>query len=414
MASPAENPKTDSAAPVVAPATEPVAPATQPEVAPSPAPEPAPVEKKDETVAEEKKAEAPAEVSSAPAGPSAPTEELEKLNIEEKKVEAEPTPDAVTPSAGAAPPADETKAEEKTVAPGGPVWPEISAGQPLALFFESIGELTKEAGHNEVWQINLSPSNEFLTKLILQKFLRANQNDLNKAKEQLVETLKWRKQFDPVKAAADSYDKDTFDGLGYILELENVPGSTNKKDVVTFNIYGAVKDNKKTFGNLDGFLRWRVGLMERSVQKLNLAAATQPIPDFGQGPDPYQGFQVHDYLQVSFIRQDPHVKASSKKTIEVLGRFYPETLSRKFFVNVPILMGWVFQAMKLFVSKETVKKFSVLSYGNQLAAELGKGVPTVYGGEAGDLKEIAIGMNLTETPQDPVPSNDSISPPSST
>ena len=45
--------------------------------------------------------------------------------------------------------------------------------------------------------------------------------------------------------------------------------------------------------------------MERSVQKLNLATATKPIPDFGQGPDPYQGFQIHDYLQVSFLRQDP-------------------------------------------------------------------------------------------------------------
>lgn len=45
--------------------------------------------------------------------------------------------------------------------------------------------------------------------------------------------------------------------------------------------------------------------MERSVQKLNLAAATKPIPDYGTGPDPYQGYQVHDYLQVSYIRQDP-------------------------------------------------------------------------------------------------------------
>jgi hypothetical protein len=45
--------------------------------------------------------------------------------------------------------------------------------------------------------------------------------------------------------------------------------------------------------------------MERSVQKLELAKATKPIPDFGEGLDPYQGYQVHDYLQVSFLRQDP-------------------------------------------------------------------------------------------------------------
>jgi hypothetical protein len=80
--------------------------------------------------------------------------------------------------------------------------------------------------------------------------------------------------------------------------------------------------------------------MELGIEKLGLASATKPIPDFGQGPDPYQGIQVHDYMSVSFLRQDPHVKAASKKTIEVLGAYYPETLSRKFFVSVPIIMQW--------------------------------------------------------------------------
>lgn len=45
--------------------------------------------------------------------------------------------------------------------------------------------------------------------------------------------------------------------------------------------------------------------MERSVQKLDLANATKLIPNYQEGPDPYQGYQIHDYLQVSFIRQDP-------------------------------------------------------------------------------------------------------------
>ena len=65
------------------------------------------------------------------------------------------------------------------------------------------------------------------------------------------------------------------------------------------------------------FLRWRVALMELGIEKLGLTSATKPIPDFGQGPDPYQGIQVHDYMSVSFLRQDPYVKAASKKTIEV-------------------------------------------------------------------------------------------------
>lgn len=192
-----------------------------------------------------------------------------------------------------------------------PVWPENPADHPLTKFFASFEELTKQAEYAEVYGISLSTSDPFHTKLILQKFLRANANDLEKAKQQLLETLQWRKSFDPIKAISETYDKSRFGGLGYVLEIEGVPESVNKKDVVTFNIYGAVKDKKATFGDLEGFLRWRVGLMEKSVQKLNLKEATKPIPDFGLGPDPYQGYQIHDYLQVSFLRQDPSKLQSS-------------------------------------------------------------------------------------------------------
>lgn len=275
-------------------------------------------------------------------------------------------------------------------------WPETAAEHPLTKLYDMLDELVKESQHDEVYGVHLNKSSPFHTKLILQKFLRANQNDLGKAKQQLLETLKWRKEFDPVKAMDETFDKAKFGGLGYVLEVEGVPESKNAKDVVTFNIYGAVKDKKATFGDLEGFLRWRVGLMEKSVQKLNLSSATAPIPNYNEGLDPYQGFQIHDYLQVSFLRQDPAVKAATQKTIEVLGRYYPETLSRKFFVNVPVIMGWVYTAVKMVVAKETAKKFTVLSYGNQLAGELGSNVPTVYGGTKGELETVAEGMRLVD------------------
>jgi len=97
--------------------------------------------------------------------------------------------------------------------------------------------------------------------------------------------------------------------------------------------------------------------------------------------------QVHDYLNVSFLRLPSETKAATKKTIEVLSAHYPEMLSRKYFVNVPVLMGWMFTAMKAFMAKETVAKFQVLSYGSYVAAELGKDVPKVYGGEGASLEE---------------------------
>ncbi|KAI1593008.1 CRAL TRIO domain containing protein [Pyrenophora tritici-repentis] len=375
-----------------------------------------PVVASDIPVAEKKEDDKPAQeatpaaVSEAPAAEKTEEAAPADVPVVDQKIEEEKTVEqaasaAVTTTAEATPSdanANVEASEKPEASPeastetstSGTIWPQTGPEHPLTRFYDAFEELVASASHNEVYGIELSKNNEFHTKLILQKFLRANQNDLEKAKTQLLKTLKWRKEFDPIKAASETYDKAKFDGLGYVLEVEGVPESPNAKDIATFNIYGAVKDNKATFGDLGLFLRWRVGLMEKSIQALRLSSATTPIPDYGQGPDPYQGFQVHDYLQVSFLRRDPLVKTATNKTIEILGAHYPETLSRKFFVNVPAVMGWVFQAVKLVVAKETSKKFVVLSNGGALAGELGKGVPKSYGGEKEELAVCAEGMKM--------------------
>jgi hypothetical protein len=128
--------------------------------------------------------------------------------------------------------------------------------------------------------------------------------------------------------------------------------------------------------------------MELSVKELDLASATEKIAE--DGPDPYRMVQVHDYLNVSFLRMDPTIRAASKETIQTFSMAYPELLKEKFFVNVPLIMGWMFTAMKVFLSPETVKKFHPLSYGSNLAGELpgwGKELPVEYGGKGKEVKE---------------------------
>jgi phosphatidylinositol transfer protein SFH5 len=284
-------------------------------------------------------------------------------------------------------------------------WPALNANHPLTLFLARLSDILEDADHNEVYGVTMDSAGDFHTKLILQKFLRANANNLDKAVDQLSKTLIWRKEYQPMKVKDEVFSQKKFGGLGYITKITDVPGSENKVDVATFNIYGAVKDNKETFGDLDAFMRWRVAVMERSVQELGIAKGTSPIPDYGMGADPYQGFQIHDYMNVSFLRQDPLVKAASKKAIEVFGAYYrecsvffhifyilttfvAETMSRKFFVSVPFIMSWMFTAMRVFISKETQKKFTVMSYATNLAADLGPGVPTEYGGKAKPLDTI--------------------------
>jgi len=354
-------------------------------------------------MAEKASEEAP-EVLEAPEAPQA-RETVEPQKPSAAFEEARPTIEDPVKEVEA--PAPQSAPEAKTeTSSSGPSWPELAADHPLAKFCSDLKAIRDEIGHNEVYGIDISNSNSFHTKLILQKFLRANADDLDKAKEQLQLTLQWRKEFRTLEQVKASHGIAKFGGLGYVTVMEGVPESPNEKDVVTFNIYGAVDDNKKTFGDIEEyvekyytretlrnayiyrFLRWRVALMELSLHKLNLKDATQPIPDYGKGPDPYQGIQIHDYLNISFLRQDPVVKAASSKTIETFSKYYPETLSRKFFVNVPAVMGWLYTAIKLVLPRETVKKFTVMSYGNQLFKELGLGVPEIYGGKGSSLEEM--------------------------
>lgn len=128
--------------------------------------------------------------------------------------------------------------------------------------------------------------------------------------------------------------------------------------------------------------------MEMAMKELNFCAGRTAIPDYGCGDDPYQIIQVHDYLSVSFFRMDPSVRASSKRVIEVFRDHYPEMLARKFFVNVPVVMGWVYGTMKLLLPTATTNKFTFMSYGNLLAKEIGEGIPEVYGGKGAALDKI--------------------------
>lgn len=152
------------------------------------------------------------------------------------------------------------------------------------------------------------------------------------------------------------------------------------------------------------FIRWRVALMELTLQRLHLADAKAVIPDYTHGADPYQAYQVHDYLSISFLRQPPEVKAASQKTIQLFQQNYPETMAKKYFVNVPMVglqyflsnantftyisrqvMQWMFPVMKLFMAKETIAKMEWMSYGSELHKHLGNSVPKEYGGSGPEL-----------------------------
>jgi hypothetical protein len=137
----------------------------------------------------------------------------------------------------------------------GPSWPDLTVDHPLAKFLAELPEILDTAAHAEVYGITLKPkaddttgSGDFHTLLILQKFLRANANDLDKAKAQLSKTLAWRKEFKPIEGTAETFKKDKFQGLGYVTVTD---GKEGRPEVVTWNVYGAVTDYQKTFVPVD-------------------------------------------------------------------------------------------------------------------------------------------------------------------
>lgn len=129
--------------------------------------------------------------------------------------------------------------------------------------------------------------------------------------------------------------------------------------------------------------------MELTLAHLDLTNATSDIPDYGKGLDPYQAIQVHDYQSVSFFRQPAEIKASSSKIIDLFQKYYPETVSYKYFANVPLLMQWMMGAMKALMSKDSIQKMLWTSYGNTLHQYLGTDVPKEYGGSGPALEDSA-------------------------
>lgn len=304
---------------------------------------------------------------------------------------------------------------------------------PLVQLAARLPQMTAQAGHGEMWGVELADAARAPVLVVLQKFLRANNDDVAAAEKQLTAALEWRKAVNPAALAAQAFDARRFGGLGFVTVHRDDAAARDL--VVTWNIYGAVRDNKATFGDVHeyvgqppfpfpplgrrvarvmyglthggapphtcSFIRWRAALMELGVQKLRLGDAAEPL--VAGAEDPFRMIQVHDYQSVSFWRMDPDVKVASRETIRVFSLAYPELLSHKYFVNVPAVMGWVFGAMKLFLAPATLAKFHPMSSGAGLAVELApiaSTLPSEYGGGGPSVKS-GLSVRLTDDEEAP-------------
>ncbi|KAH8881441.1 CRAL/TRIO domain-containing protein [Thozetella sp. PMI_491] len=365
--------------------TEAIAAVPEAPAAPEAAPAPAVTEAAapaEETKAEETKAEEP-----AAAAPKAEEVATEVPKAEEAKAAEEPKPEA---------PKEEVKEKPKKEV-------KLEAPPPKPTPMSKLWDAAKAHGHPEVWGVTLEdPEDHIPTRIVLQKYLNANDGDFTLAHEQLIKTLDWRRETKPLELIKKSYNKTKFEALGYVTSYTAegaAAGDPEIKETFTWNVYGNTKSIDETFGDLSEFLEWRTALMELALQDLSIATATKPITAEN---DPYKIYQVHDYKNVSFLRQSASVKAASKETIRVFAQNYPELLKEKFFVNVPAIMGFIYTFVKLIVAPKTAKKFHPMANGGDLAKEFGASkikdlaekLPSEYGGKGGELQTQGTGPQL--------------------
>ncbi|ORY00499.1 CRAL/TRIO domain-containing protein [Basidiobolus meristosporus CBS 931.73] len=222
-----------------------------------------------------------------------------------------------------------------------------------------------------IWGVSLENLEQLskVQKIVFLKFLRARDFKVDLSLRMLLDTLKWRKEFNINSLMKESFPEEIQE-LGYIHKTDINGGP------VTYNIYGNLKADKvfDADGTPTRFVRWRVQLMERAIALL----------DFENGVEAMT--QVHDYHGASLFRMDRRMKTASSQIIQLFQDHYPEFLDRKLFVNVPGLMEMLFNLMSVFVSARTKSKFLMVGQANTqktLLTYISKeNLPTQYGGDS--------------------------------
>ncbi|KAG6902585.1 hypothetical protein C0995_014592 [Termitomyces sp. Mi166 len=221
------------------------------------------------------------------------------------------------------------------------------------------------------WGVSIdpkAPSVDARVSVVLMKFLRARSLNVREARDMFVSTLRWRTSINIDAVLKEEFPEDVFGNVGHIF------GHDHQGRPVVYNIYGG-NNLTKVFSDTERFIRWRVALQEKSVALLDFTEIDQTV-------------QIHDYLGVSLTSRDAKSKAAASEATNIFQSHYPELLHKKFFINVPTLMNWIFWVFKPLLPAATLAKMSVVGTGHHALRKAllpiidAKELPKRYGGEA--------------------------------
>lgn len=274
------------------------------------------------------------------------TEEIEVPAQGDVPKHEETVTEAVTVSAPSteAPAVDtETVKEEETPSAPAPV----DAEAPVEVTGTTVTEevVIQPVENVFLWGVPLLHTmGDECTDVILLKFLRARDFKVSEAFTMLKNTILWRKRF-----GADNILEEDF-GAEWN-DVAYMHGYDKEGHPVCYNNYGAFQNKElylKTLNDAgDRFLRWRIQLLEKEIQKLS----------FNPGG-------INSMVQITDLKNTPGpakwgLRQVTKKALTILQDNYPEFVARKIFINVPWWYAVMSTMISPFVTQRTKSKFVV-------------------------------------------------------
>ncbi|TKY52740.1 Patellin-4 protein [Spatholobus suberectus] len=239
------------------------------------------------------------------------------------------------------------------------------APEDIAVAREQLREIT-------LWGVPLLPSKAHEgTDVVLRKFLKVRDFKVDDAFDMLQKTLIWRRE-NNIDHIIDEDLGSEFGNAGFLCSRDR------EGRPVCYHVCGAFKDRhlyKNTFGihhKGDKFLRWRIQIMEKAINKLCFREG---------GVDSI--IQVFD-LKNTPMQRTKELNSLGKKALIMFQNYYPELIHKNIIVYAPF---WFYTSRVLFsrfMNQRNKKKF-VLARPHRATQTLLKFIapehlPCEYGG----------------------------------
>ncbi|KAG8871394.1 Non-classical phosphatidylinositol transfer protein (PITP) [Tulasnella sp. 331] len=239
--------------------------------------------------------------------------------------------------------------------------------------FKDLPDQSLKTTPADFWGVPIDPlksaDHDPRVSVVLVKFLRARNMDVDEAQAMFIKTLRWRYDYKASETANEEFSDDVF-GKTLIVFGKDKAGRP-----ISYNVYGRKDNSAAIFSDLDRFLRWRVGRMEEALRLLDFRTVDCIT-------------QVFDYDGLTMASRDTNAKKAATAATKLFQDYYPETLAKKYFVNVPAYMAWIFWAAKPFISAATFAKFQMVGKGPEIVGKAmlphvdSSELPKKYGGDA--------------------------------